>query len=71
MNLKSYSYLVTTMRVEVGQMVHVKNVDLAQIHLLAQIDLLHPFHIIPIDRITKSCPSSAVQFVILSIIATT
>ena len=57
------------MRVEVGQMVNIKNVDLAQIRLLSQIDSLPPIHIIPIDRIAKSSPSSTVQFVILSIIA--
>ena len=46
-----------------------KNVHPAQIHVLFEIDSLHAIHIIPIDCTTESSLSSAVQFVILSIIA--
>ena len=59
------------MRVALGLMVQVRGVILDQIHILSHIASLHPLHIIPIDPTTKSSSSFAVQFVILSIIATT
>jgi hypothetical protein len=59
------------MRLTLGKVVPVKYVNPTQIHLLSLIDSLHPIHIIPIDCTTKSSTSSAVQFVILSIIAVT
>ena len=62
-------YLLTTMHLAKKQIVHLKNIDLFQIHLLSEIDSLHAIRIIPIDPTTKSFLSSAVQFVILSIIA--
>ena len=69
--LHSDSYFRSEMGAPVTQIVHLKKIASPKINLLFEIHWLHAIHIIPIDPTNKSSLSSAVQFVILSIIAAT